>query len=170
MRTVRWLSKVPFFYILIWQRKSLWCILIGIRNLKEAGTCIKNTRNCTLRDWLTSPKQCCEMWRQNICVHAPVSLSLSSLSLSLSLSLMAANILDPENQMAFGRIWSHLPYTMQDMLHSCKTYETGSDSFCCLLYKVSLFSSPDQSLRRPSVFRPSLHNFKHLLLWNHWAN
>ena len=33
-----------------------------------------------------------------------------------------------------------------------------------------------QSLRRPSVVcrpssvRPSVHNFKHLLLWNHWAN
>ena len=28
-----------------------------------------------------------------------------------------------------------------------------------------------QLLRRPSVVcRPSVHNFKHLLLWNHWAN
>ena len=56
--------------------------------------------------------------------------------------------------------------------------------FVIKFFVLFIFSSPEPkahgwansipvtpaSVRRLSSVRPSVHNFKHLLLWNHWAN
>ena len=73
--------------------------------------------------------------------------------------------------------WKHNSYNMFSLVINHATTKRLLLPFCCL------FSSPERkahgwansipvslaSVRRLSV-RPSIHNFKYLLFWNHWAN